>query len=229
MDKLIRASSNVGDMVLDPFGGCGTTAVAAHQSGRRWAAIDVSVEALEVTKNLRLAKQGVTEVTIYGIPVDVESARLLANTDAFAFERWAVQAIPGMLPNDKQTGDRGIDGTGEVFARGTIHGDPRATTPLVLAQASASQSPSLGKVRDFCHTMNRDGAALGIFITLDWKPTRGARAEANLMGQITVGDGTTAYPRLQFWSINDYFNDRKPDLPSMSNPHTGKAVELSLF
>ena len=230
LDKLIRASSNKDDLVLDPFGGCGTTAVAAHQSGRRWAAIDISVEALEVTKRQRLSKSGVVETTIFGIPADVESARLLAATDPLAFERWAVQAIPGMLPNDTQVGDKGIDGMGEVYGgKKVIGGDERAKKPLVLVQVSASERPSLGKVRDFCRVLNRDGAALGIFITVDRKPTSSARSEAREMGKVTAGGTTTEYPRLQFWSIRDYYDRKMPNLPPLKNPHTGKPVELSLF
>ena len=230
LDKLIRASSNKGDLVLDPFGGCGTTAVAARQSERRWAVIDISVEALKVTKNQRLSKSGVVDTTIFGIPADVESAQLLAQTDAMAFERWAVQAIPGMLPNETQVGDKGIDGTGEVFGpKDVIGGDERAKKPLVLAQVSASQKPTLSKVRDFCRVLNRDGAALGIFITVDWKPSISAKSEAREMGKVTAGGTTTEYPRLQFWSIRDLYNDKMPNLPPLKNPHTGKAVEMSLF
>lgn len=230
LDKLIRVSTNEGDLVLDPFGGCGTTAVAALQSGRRWAAIDISVEALEVTKRERLSKNGVVDTKIFGIPADVESAGLLAETDALAFERWAVQAIPGMLPNDKQVGDGGLDGMGEVFGgKDVIGGDERAKKPLVLAQVSASPKPPIGKVREFCRVMNREGAALGIFITVGWKPTSSARAEAREMGKVTAGGTTTQYPRLQFWTIRDLYGNKMPNLPPLKNPHTGKAVELSLF
>ena len=233
LEPLIVAACPPNGTVLDPFAGCGTTVVAAHLKGRRWAGIDIGLEALRVTKEQQIGSYGVTDAVIYGIPTDLESARFLASHDAFAFERWAVQNIPGMYYNTHQTSDGGIDGRGEIWSdMDAITGPDTVASPLVVAQVSASEHPTAGKVRDFCHVVNRERAAFGLFITLDYTPTNAARSEARGMGETTVqlpGGLPNSYHRLQFWSIRDHFTGASPQLPPMKNPHTGQAVGNTLF
>ena len=90
---------------------------------------------------------------------------------------------------------------------------------LVLAQVKGSPRFSRSAFRDFLHVVRREQAALGIYITMNPVNSRDARAEAAAMGEVTVG--AERYPRVQLWSISDYFDGRPPVLPSLADPWTG--------
>jgi SAM-dependent methyltransferase len=113
LERIITASSNEGDVVLDPFCGCGTTIAAAQRLKRRWIGIDVTYLAIDLIRNRLRGVYGDDIETTYvvdGIPADEDSARALFAASAFDFERWAVSLVDG-TPNEKQVGDRGIDGS----------------------------------------------------------------------------------------------------------------------
>ena len=214
LERIIAASSSEGDLVLDPFCGCGTTIVAASNLNRRWIGIDISPFAIDVIRRRRLAELGI-EAELRGIPTDMEGARLMAVERPFDFEKWAVSRIPGMAPNQRQVGDRGIDG------RGKMHSKPDEGGDLVLAQVKGGRfQPS--QLRDFLGAMERENAAAGVFITLDPVTSATARADAASKGTYRVGGQN--YPAAQLWSIRDYYEGRLPNLPTMADPFTGKEV-----
>ena len=219
LERIIKASSNEGDFVLDPFCGCGTTVVAAHQLGRRWAGIDISAFAIDLIQERRFAPRNVT-ADIRGIPADLESARRLARARPADFQAWAVSRVAGLLPSDSMSGDGGVDG------RGTMLASPRCNySRLVLSQVKGGRFV-LGQFRDFLHAMERDRAAVGIYITLDRVSSPGARAEIAGLG--SIGVGANEYPRVQLWSIADYFDGQRPHLPTMADPYTGRAMQSAL-
>ena len=109
LERIIKASSNKGDLVLDPFCGCGTSIDAAERLGRNWAGIDISSFAIDLICEKRLKPVGVFP-QMRGMPYDLNGARKLARESPFNFESWAISRIPGFAPNTKQIGDRGIDG-----------------------------------------------------------------------------------------------------------------------
>ena len=220
LERIIRASSNPGDLVLDPFCGCGTAVVAAHNLGRRWVGIDISATAMDVIQR-RLKPMGI-EAPTFGIPQDLASARRLAAERAYDFEAWAVSRVPGLAPNERKGGDRGIDGRGQMLDKPRDH-----NSRLVLAQVKGGRSFQLGQFRDFLHVVEREGAALGIYVTLDRVTSGQARAEAAAMGEIALG--ADRYPRVQLWSIADHFDGRRPDLPALADPETGKPMQPSLL
>ena len=225
LKRIVAASSDTGDFVLDPFCGCGTTIEAAHTLDRKWAGIDISSFAIDLVAKRRLAPSGIQPIVV-GIPKDLASARKLAGIDAFDFETWAVTRIPGMLANRRQVGDDGIDGHG--YTHNKIGGKPA----LILAQVSASPKPSLSKVRDFCHVVERErkeypGEVFGVFITVDAVTSDKAASEASGMGRVAVG--AMRYPRLQLWSITDYYSKALPQLPALQDSFTGKQIQDTLF
>ena len=217
LERIILASSNEGDLVLDPFCGCGTTIVAAHNLERRWTGIDISPIAIDLINTQRLRPLGI-ETRAHGIPQDLAGARRLASDQPFKFEEWAVTRIDGLVPNEHKVGDSGIDGRGKVLARPDTH-----DSDLVLAQATGTRGFSLGKFRDFLHVVERERAAAGVYITLERGGSDTALAEARAKGEIIVG--ASRYPRVQVWSIADYFDGRFPQLPTLADPYTGKPVE----
>ena len=153
-----------------------------------------------------------------GIPQDLAGARRLARDNHQDFEAWAVTRIPGLAPNEIKVGDGGIDGRGRMQVKPADH-----DSPLVLAQVKGGQ-PTIDQVRAFMSAMERDNAAMGIFVTLDrFGPRSAAWSETAGKGQITVG--AQSYPRVQLWSIAEYFDDRMPSIPTMLDPNTGRPVQ----
>ncbi len=216
LERIIRASSRENDIVLDPFCGSGTTIEAAQRLGRRWVGIDLSATAVEITQEKRLNPLGI-KAEFYGMPRDLVSARKLAADKPLDFETWAVTRIRGMLPNDKQIGDAGVDGRGLLHTNLDEH-----PSQLVIVQVKAGKTFQLGQFRDFLHVIRRDNAAFGIYITMDTVKSTRAHAEATALGEIPVG--SSHFPRVQLWSIQDYFSDRLPNLPPLSDPYTGEQI-----
>ena len=217
LERVIRMSSNEGDVVLDPFCGCGTAVAAADNLNRKWMGIDISPFAIELIRTRRF--QG-SDVNVSGVPYDMEAARHMATNRPFDFEKWAVTRVPGLVPNARQVGDRGIDGRGFTLDDASVKG-----RNLVLVQVKGGRF-NLSQLRDFLHVVEREGAALGLYITLDRVASRGARAEA--AGSGTIGFGTSTYPRVQLWSVEQWFAGERPDLPAMADPYTGKPMVGSL-
>lgn len=221
LKRLIPAACPPNGLVLDPFCGCGTTVVAAHDLRRRWIGIDISATAIDIVQQRRLKPLGIKAET-YGIPQDLASARKLASERPSDFEAWAVTRILGLAPNERKSGDRGIDG------RGTLIDTPKERkSKLVLAQVKGGRTFQLSAFRDFMHVVNRDDAAAGIFITLATVNSTQARAEARNAGEITVG--ADRCPRVQLWSIEDYFNGKTAHLPTMADPNTGRPIQPALL
>ncbi len=213
LDRIIRASSNKGDLVLDPFCGCGTAVDAARSLGRRWIGIDISSFAVDVM----LQRLGDRTIPVYGIPYDMHSARRMASDDPFGFESWAVSRLRGFVPNTKQVADGGVDGR----ARLAVQPDDWNTL-LASAQVKGGKHTPIDGLRAFSSVTDQRRAALGCYITVDPFDTESARRVRPRPSKIHIGG--YPYRRLNRWSIADYFDERPPQLPPMNNPYTGKPM-----
>ena len=218
LERIVKASSNEGDIVLDPFCGCGTTVEAAKNLNRQFVGVDISSFAIDLVRDRRLKDQS---IPVYGIPYDLISAEKLAREKPFDFESWAITRLPGFVPNTKQVADGGIDGRA-YLADMPIDWDSK----LALAQVKGGKF-SLSGLRDFIGVTKRDQAALGCYVTLKPVKTKSAKMEMINTGKIQVG--ISSYPRMQTWSIQEYFDDRLPRLPTMNDPYTGKTMLPELF
>ena len=136
-ERIIKASSNPGDLVLDPFAGCGTTIEAAKKNERNVIGIDILPFALRLINRYRLAPNGITPLPIKGVPIDMDTARRLAKTDPFKFQDWAISLIDGLASNPKKVGDDGVDGFG-MFLNTPDNMDRKAIIVQVTG-ASGSQ------------------------------------------------------------------------------------------
>ncbi len=220
LERIIRASSNQNDIVLDPFIGSGTTAEAAAALNRRFVGIDIASFALDLARRQLDSHSVVT----YGVPQHLDDAARLVRENAFAFEKWAIERIPGLLANQVQVGDGGIDGKGRV-----AHPLDGVETDLVLAQVKGGHFRP-NDLRAFRGVMASEEAALGIFITLRkvvGQQRRNADAELAAFG--SLHQETSTFPRLQLWSIEEYYEERFPQLPTLAHPYTGKALEGPLL
>ena len=213
LDRIIKASTEPGDVVLDPFCGCGTTVAAADALGRKWLGIDINPSALDVIMTNRFPGQ---DIPTYGIPEDLASAKRLAHSNRRHFEIWAIQRIPGIAPNEKGGADRGIDGRGRMVE--TPEGD---YTKVVLAQVKSGKF-SLSQLRDFLYVMHRENAAMGVYLTMEDVASKEAQNEILEFGRVTVG--TDVFPRVRFYSMEEYFHGKHLAMPAMINPYTGKPL-----
>ena len=216
LERIIKASSNEGDLVLDPFCGCGTAIEAAHLLNRQWAGIDISSFAIDLIRRERPHLKNLN-IQAERIPKNMRDAHALARDNRLAFEAWAVDRLPGFAPNTKQTGDKGVDGRGKL-----AHDPDDFDSRLALAQVKSGAKVSPSDLRDFIGAMDLQEAAIGRFITLEPVASGDMHKDAASLGSVSVlGE---SYPRLKLWSIRDYFNHQPPMLPDMMNPYKRGAV-----
>ena len=212
LERIINASSKEGDMILDPFCGCGTAIEASQKLNRNWIGIDITHLAIGLIEKRMRDAFGVS-VKVHGTPNSFESAQELARRDKFQFEAWAVKLIPNVLPNKKQVGDKGVDGRGYIHLGKDEKGKRIDAKIIVSVKGGDSLMPSM--VRDLVGTMGSEKADLGVFICLR-KPTRKMREAAAKAGMFETPLGET-YPKLQIYTISDHFNGIKPNLPSLAD------------
>ena len=226
MERIIKASSKPGDLILDPFCGCGPFLEAGALLGRKIVGIDVSLLAVETITFGRLEDAGVN-VNIRGIPEDFESACRLAKDNPFEFEKWAVQACtPGMVGNDQQRQDGGVDGNARLLHK-TSDGQG-----FVIAQATKSRRPSIDKVKAFAHeVLTRPEVAAGVFITLhkdSWTPEM-QRVADSLGAFQTDPNAAEEFPVLQHWHVGQRYHKKfnlTPRLPEIAHPLDGKELPV---
>jgi len=225
LERIIQASSQPGDVVLDPFCGCGTTIDAAQKLGRSWIGIDITYLSVDLMEKRLLATYGHEIASTYkvgGIPRDKQAALALFSRNPFEFERWAVTMLNGQ-PNQKQVGDKGIDGVakfpiGDVKKRGIGQ-------ILISVKGGKSLNPSM--VRDLGGTVATRKADLGVLIT-NRMPTPGMVEEADHAGTYVHPATGTTYPRIQIITTGDLLLGKRPHLPGTMNPYMqAKRAEVS--
>ena len=218
LERIIAASSKEGDIVLDPFCGCGTTVVAADNLKRQWVGVDINPMALDIIKTHRFPGR---EIPITGIPADFASAVRLAQENRRHFEIWAIGCVPGLAPNERGGADGGIDGVGN-----TVEKPADGFKPLVLAQVKSGKF-SLSQFRDFLHVIERENAALGIYLTLERVTSPSAISEIANKGTVVIG--TQTFPRVQCYSMAEHFGEQQWRLPQLTDPYTGKPLQNTLW
>lgn len=193
---------------MDPFCGCGTAVHAAQKLGRTWIGIDITHLAIGLIEYRLKDAFGIIPKVI-GTPEDEAGARDLWERDPFQFEAWAVTRLLGIKPNERKTGDKGIDGAGRFYiGRGT---DGRERYGRIYVSVKGGRNLSSPMVRDFRGTMEREQADLGIFICFR-APTRDMISEAAAAGRYREIEGRD-FPKIQFYTILEYFEGRRPELP----------------
>ena len=206
LERIISASSNEGDVVLDPFCGCGTTVAAAQALGRQWIGIDVTNLAITLIRHrLKDAYGDDIEQTyqVIGEPVSVPDAEALAAADPYQFQWWALGLVGARPADGKKGADQGIDG------RIYFHdGDTGKTKQIVLSvKAGKLHAPY---VRDLRGVVEREQAALGALLTLH-TPTRAMRTEAASAGFYDSPWGQ--HPRVQILTVGELLAGKKLDAP----------------
>jgi site-specific DNA-methyltransferase (adenine-specific) len=209
VERIIAASSREGDVVLDPFCGCGTTIAAAEKptQKRRWIGIDITHLAIGLIRHrLRDAYGDGIEPTyqVIGEPTSVPDAEQLARSDPYQFQWWALGLV-GARPADRKKGaDQGIDG--RIYFH---EGDAGNTTKQIILSVKAGKLHA-PYVRDLRGVMEREKAAISVLLTLD-EPTRAMKTEAASAGFYTSPWGQ--HPRLQIITVGELLAGRRIDMP----------------
>lgn len=210
LERIIRASSEEGQVVLDPFCGCGTAIAVAEQLKRRWIGIDVTHLAIDIIR--KRMKGAAFEVR--GEPVDLDGARQLAQEDPFQFQWWMLARV-GARPSDRKKGpDSGIDG--ELFFRDTPQATPNKR--MVISVKSGKTAPA--HVRELLGVMSRERAAMGALLTMQ-EPTQAMLAEAAKAGFYDSHWG--GHPRLQIVTAAQVLDNHGIDYPGANVTVTKKA------
>lgn len=198
--RIITASTNKGDVVFDPFCGCGTTIYAAEELGRKWIGCDIAILAIKlIREHLTSDKFRLVEnvhFDVSGIPVSVEQAEELFKRDPFQFEHWLVERVGG-FPT-KKTGDRGIDGRMYFETKNGLKA-------MVLSVKGGKLRPT--DVRDLRGVLaDEPETEMAGFLSLQ-EPSPKMREVAALAGQYEYGG--VAYDRLQFLTVREILEDHR--------------------
>ena len=209
LERIIQASSNEGDVILDPFCGCGTAVAAAQKLNRQWLGIDVTHLAVALMKSRFKTAFNLdpgADYAVVGEPRDVGSARALWEQDPYQFQFWAVSLLEAQPQAEQKRGaDRGIDGI-IYFVDG-----PRRTPQKVVIQVKGGRVSS-PQIRDLKGVVEREKAALGLFISLE-EPTRDMRSEEASGGFYHSDLWQRDFPKIQLRTIGQLLAGQGFDLP----------------
>ena len=229
LERIIASSSNEGDVVLDPFCGCGTAVHAAQKLKRAWIGIDITHLAVGLIESRMkkafpaLAEKGA--LVVEGVPRDLAGASDLALRDKYEFQLWALSLVRAQpFKGGKKGADGGVDGL--IFAEVA-----KGKTEKIIVSVKGGESVTLTMLKDLITTVTHNKAALGLFVTLS-KPTKPMIAEAATAGHYE-SPLHGAFPRIQILTIEGLLHGneraRYPDLsmgaqtikPAKTEPKTG--------
>ncbi len=203
LERIIKASSNEGDVVLDAFCGCGTAVAVAQQFNRRWIGVDITHLAIALLK-YRLADafgDGV-KYEVIGEPKDAESAKALAVQDRYQFQWWALSLIRARPYQGKKKGaDEGVDGM--IYYQDVDPDKPKKTLTRKIVVQVKSGKVSVRDIRELKSVVETQDAVIGVFITLN-PPTQPMLKEAATAGRFQWLHVThTTYPKIQIRTIEE--------------------------
>ncbi len=203
LERIIQASSNEGDTVLDPFCGCGTAVHAAEKLGRNWIGIDITHLAISlIEKRLRDAFPDI-QFEVHGTPKDLGGARDLATRDKYQFQWWACSLVNAQPYQGKKKGaDSGIDGL--IFFQ-----DDETGAKMIIVSVKGGDHVTVSMIRDLKGVMDREKAEIGLFVTLaePSKPMVKEAASAGLYHPKLFPK--MAFPRIQILTIEELLNGTK--------------------
>lgn len=195
LDRLIQASTNKGDVVFDPFCGCGTTIYSALKNDRRWIGCDIAILSVKLIRENLSERYRLVEgvhFTVDGIPTSVAGAEELFRTDPSTFQNWFVERVGG-FPMQKKSADRGIDGR--------IYFETRSGLREMVLQVKGGKHVRPTDVRDLRGVLEREeGAEMAGFLSLA-PPTKAMVTEAAEAGVFEYGG--VRYPRIQFLTAEE--------------------------
>jgi site-specific DNA-methyltransferase (adenine-specific) len=204
LERIIQASSNENDIILDPFCGCGTAIHAAEKLNRQWIGIDITHLAISLIESrLKESFPGI-KFEVFGTPKDLASAKDLAKRDKYQFQWWACSLVDVAPYQGKKKGaDTGIDGMKYIadMEKG------KEIKRKIILSVKGGENIGVAMVRDLLGTMQANKADIGLFVTLT-QPTKAMLTEATKAGFYRAANGKD-YPKLQIFTIEDLLSGKK--------------------
>jgi site-specific DNA-methyltransferase (adenine-specific) len=222
LERIIAASSNEDDVVLDPFCGCGTAVHAAQRLGRQWIGIDITHLAISlIEKRLKDAFPGIA-FDVHGTPKDLASAEDLALRDKYQFQWWAVSMVDALPFGGKKKGaDGGIDGI--IYFNDYDPSTEKMKTHRAIVSVKGGLNPSVTMVETLAATIEREKAPIGVLI-MNALPTREMEKRAAAVG--VWRDGVDeSFPRLQIITLAELFQGKKPRIPNVDRTAIRRAKQ----
>lgn len=206
LERLLSASSNPGDVVLDPFCGCGTTIDAAQKLGRKWVGIDVTHLAITLIKGrLKDTFGDAAKYEVVGEPTTAEDAAELAANDKYQFQWWALGLVGARPVEQKKGADKGIDG------RLYFHDGSEKTRQVIFSVKGGHLKAT--DVRDLRGVIEREKAEIGVLLSFE-EPTKLMRAEAASAGFHESTWDRKKYPRIQLITVAELLAGKPVDRPA---------------
>jgi DNA modification methylase len=201
LDRIICASSERGDVVFDPFCGCGTTIYSALKNERTWIGCDIAILSIKLIRDVLSEKYRLVEgvhFKVDGIPTSVEGAQQLFDKDPYTFQNWFVERVGG-FPMKRKSADGGIDGR--------VYFETRDGLREMVLQVKGGKTVRPTDVRDLCHVLEREeNAEMAGFLSMV-PASKAMRDEASRVG--TYEYQGTEYPRVQFLTVADVLVDKR--------------------
>jgi len=214
LERIIMSSSNEGDVVLDPFCGCGTAIAVAQRLNRRWIGIDITHLAVALMKHRLYDMFGnKVKYNVVGEPVSLPDAKALAKYDRYQFQWWALGLVGARPIEEKKGADKGIDG--RLYFHDEADKKKRKTKQIILSVKSGKVG--VKDIRDLRGVVEREEAQIGVLICME-KPTRNMRKESASAGIYKSPWGS--HSRLQILTIEELLNGYKIDYPPASQVNT---------
>ncbi len=211
LERIISASSNEGDLVLDPFCGCGTTVAVAQRLNRRWIGIDITHLAVTLMKyrlENTFGEEIKKEYEVIGEPVSISGAMQLAKENPYQFQWWALGLLGARPVEEKKGSDKGIDG------RLYFHDEAKGGKTKQIVFSVKSGHVTSYMIRDLRGVIEREGAEIGVLITM-LDPTKDMRGEAAGAGFYESTVWQKRYPRIQILTIEDILRGKGVDCPPL--------------
>ncbi|SNR91217.1 site-specific DNA-methyltransferase (adenine-specific) [Humidesulfovibrio mexicanus] len=211
LERIINTSSNPGDVVLDPFCGCGTALHAAQKLGRKWIGIDITHLAISlIEKRLKDAFKDELRYETHGTPKDLGGAADLARRDKYQFQWWACSLVGAQPFKGKKKGaDGGIDGI--IYFQ-----DGSGTDQKIVVSVKGGENVNVAMIRDLAHVVDREKAAIGLFVTLA-PPTGPMTTEAVKTGYFECERANRPFQKIQILTIEGLLAEtERADYPDIS-------------
>jgi len=217
LERIVKASTEEDDVILDPFCGCGTTISVAQKLNRQWIGIDITHLAITLMKHrLRDSFEKNIEYKVIGEPADLSGAQELAQSDPYQFQWWALGLVGARPVEQKKGADKGIDG--RLF----FHDDESGKTKQMIFSVKAGQVHS-SHIRDLNGVLEREKAVMGVLISME-EPTRNMVKEASASDLYEAEALGKKFPKIQIITVGELLQGKKIEMPYHA-PATFKKAE----
>lgn len=236
LERVIKASSNKGDWVLDPFCGCGTTVAVAERLDRNWVGIDITMLAINLIRRRLIRQFGGkllakrAKINLDGLPRDLAAAKALFKEDPFEFQYWVldmINAAPVKSRDAKRGPDRGIDGV-ITFIRAWKDGENQHQHGKAVVQVKGGRVQR-SDIATLKGDVEREKAEAGIFVSLE-EPTKSMKEEAASAGFFKTDLSKRKFPKIQIFTVEELLrHNKRPDLPVGVQPEYYKEAKKEIY